>query len=105
MTRGDLYWADVPGGRHPVAIVTRTSALPSLRDILVAPITSTHRDIPSHAAVGPEHGLRHESYANCDALVLVPTSRLTEPIGRLDAAAQARLNAALRFALELEEQP
>jgi len=83
-------------------IVTRTEALAYLREILVAPVTSTRREIESHVAVGPEHGLRHDSYVNCDALALVLAAELTKPIGSLDDAAQQRLDTALRFALGLE---
>jgi mRNA interferase MazF len=102
VTRGDIYWADVPGGRRPVVIVTRTAALPYLTQIVVAPLTSTLRDIPSHVRLDERQGLQRESAVNCDALVTVRVATLTDRIGTLDPAAQLRLDNALRFALGLD---
>jgi mRNA interferase MazF len=101
--RGDLYWADLPGGRRPIVIVTRTAAIAHLTHVTAAAITTTLREIPSHVPVGEEHGLRHESNINCDVLVPVRVAELTERIGSLDETAQRRLDAALRFALGLQD--
>ena len=103
MRRGDLYWADVPGGRRPVVVVTRTAALGHLTSVIVAPVTSTIREIPSHVPVDERHGLAHESNINCDVLATVRRAELTEPIGSLDDDDRRKLDTALRFALDLED--
>lgn len=106
MTRGDIYWADdTPGGRRPVVIVARAAALPHLTYINVAPTTTTLLDIPSRVRVDERHGLPYESDINCDALATVRTATLTDPIGALDDATRHQLDAALRFALDLETTP
>lgn len=101
MRRGDLYWADLPGGRRPVVVVTRTEVLEFLTSVTAAIVTSTLRDLPSHVRVDSEHGLDRECNINCDVLVPVRRAELTEPIGPLDAVTLARLDDALRFALDL----
>ena len=103
MKRGDLYWADLPDGRRPVVILTRTAALDVLTSVTAAMITTTLRDIPSHVRVDERHGLREESDVNCDVLVPVRRAELTEPIASLDDSAQRQLDAALRFAFGLED--
>lgn len=105
MRRGDLYWADLPSGRHPVVILTRTTALPFLTDVTAATITSTLRDIPSHVRVDERYGLHHESDINCDALIPIRVAELTEPIGTLDDHTRHQLDTALRFALDLDATP
>lgn len=84
--QGEIWWVELPdAGRRPGLVVTRDAAIPVLRTILVAPITTTVRGIPSEIAVGAEDGLPHESAASFDNLRLVPRSTLTERVGRLAA--------------------
>jgi mRNA interferase MazF len=64
-------------------VVTRDAVLPLLRTLLVAPVTSTVRGIPTEVALGPEDGLSHECAASFDNLRLVPKWVLTERAGRL----------------------
>ena len=52
--------------------------------------------------VGPAHGLPEPSVIACDALVSVPLSLFdSKPVGRLDVATRAELDAALRYALNI----
>jgi mRNA interferase MazF len=104
LRRGDLYWADVEGGRRPVLLLARERAYEQLTAVIAAPITTTLRDIPSHVRLGVENGLAHESAANCDALTLVRVAELLEPIGRLDATQAEALDEALRYALGLADE-
>ncbi|MGH9024057.1 MAG: type II toxin-antitoxin system PemK/MazF family toxin, partial [Acidimicrobiia bacterium] len=58
LRRGDIWLADVPGDkRRPVVVLTRNSVLARLSTVLVAPVTSRVRDIPTEVALGPAHGL------------------------------------------------
>lgn len=92
-----------PGaGRHPAVIVTRQVAIPALTSVAVALITSTVRGLRSEVPLGEAQGLEHECVANCDNLLTVPKSALVSYRGRLDAPLLARLNDALRIALELD---
>lgn len=104
MRRGDIFWADLgePAGRRPVCVLTRDAAIPVLTAVTCAPITRTIRGIRSEVELAPEHGLDEECVVSCDNLLTIPTALLgPEPVGRLDDIARARLDQALRYALDI----
>jgi mRNA interferase MazF len=100
--RGDVYDADLSVGQHPVVVVTRDSAIPVLRNVCVAVVTSTIRGAPTEVTVGRGEGLRRDSVVNCDDLVTTPKSVLGRRRGSLGPEATYRLDAALRIALGLD---
>ncbi len=59
---------------------------PHLTRVVVAPITSIKRDIPTEVAVGQAEGVAEGSVANFDNVQLIPVSSLLQPAGRLDEA-------------------
>lgn len=69
--------------RRPVLVVSRDEVIPVLNNVVVAPVTSTLRDIPTCIRIGPEEGLDHESTATFDNLGAVPKSVLTTQLGQL----------------------
>jgi mRNA-degrading endonuclease toxin of MazEF toxin-antitoxin module len=99
--RGDVYWANLrgPGGRRPVVVVSRTSAVRVRTLVTIAPVTRTIRSIASEVPLGREQGLRARCVANCDSLKTVPKRTLTRRIGALDTKSLMLLDRALRFAL------
>ncbi|MFZ0626669.1 MAG: type II toxin-antitoxin system PemK/MazF family toxin [Acidimicrobiia bacterium] len=104
VARSEIYWADLGevGGRRPVCILTRDKVIAVLDRVTCAPITRTVRGIPSELAVGPEHGLPREAVINCDNIITIGKQRLDpEPVGSLDEVTRARLDQALRFALDI----
>ena len=104
VARNDVIWVDLgePAGRRPVCVLTRDTAIPLLRSLTCAPITRTVRGVPTEVEVGPEHGLPAISVITCDNLVTIPRDRFdSDPVGRLDAVTRARLDEALRFALDI----
>lgn len=103
VNRGDIFDGDIPGlGARPVLVVTRQVAIPVLSSVTVAPITSTVRGIASEVPLSSEHGLSHPSVANCDNLLTLSKSRLAKRRGSLSFEDAARLDEALRFALQLD---
>ncbi len=52
--------------------------------------------------MGLSEGLKHDSSINCDALVSIPKSALTDYVGELSAARLDVLKSALRVALDIE---
>jgi mRNA interferase MazF len=103
VSRGDIFDADLPGLRlRPVLVVTRQAAIPVLSSLTVALITSTVRGIRSEVPLNSEHGLRHACVASCDNLLNVKKDRLRERRGALSFEDVARLDDALRFALQLD---
>lgn len=101
--RGDIFDADIPDlGVRPVLVVTRQVAIPVLSTVTVAMITSTVRGIASEVPLNSEHGLEHASAANCDNLLTLTKPRLGKRRGTLSFEDVARLDGALRFALQLD---
>lgn len=102
MHRGDVWDADVPGtGPHPVVIVTRDTAIPVLRSVVCATVSSTIRGHRAELEVNSDEGLDHPSAVNCDNLVTVSKTRLTRRRGALGPTRLRMLDAALRLALDL----
>jgi len=86
-----------------MCVVTRDAAVPVLKALTCAPITRTVRGIRSEVDVGPDHGLSSASVIDCDSLITVPVEVLDRrPVGRLDASSRAELDAALRYALDIQ---
>jgi mRNA interferase MazF len=101
--RGDIFEGDIPRlGVRPVLVVTRQVAIPVLSSVMVAPITSTIRGIASEVPLNSAHGLAHPCAANCDNLLTLSKARLTKRLGSLSFEDLARLDEALRFALQLD---
>lgn len=98
--RGDVWFADVPGDkRRPVVVLTRNSVLPRLTTILVAPVTTRVREIPTEVLLGPPHGLARRCVANFDNILPLPKDKLVRRVGRLGAPDLRRVCAAARFAI------
>lgn len=71
--------------RRPVLVISRDEVIPVLANIIVAPVTSTIRNIPTCIPVGPDEGIDHDSVATFDNLAAVPKSVLTRRLGKLGA--------------------
>lgn len=102
MNRGDVYDAELPGGRHPAVVVTRSRAIPYLRNVCVVAVTSKVRGLPTEVPLGRDHGLARDCVANCDNLFTVPKRSLARRRGALGPGDRRRLDDALRIALELD---
>ena len=99
--RGDIWLADVPGDkRRPVVVLTRNSVLPRLTTILVAPVTTRVRDIPTEVPLGPAHGLPRPCVANFDNIAPLPRQVLVRRVGLLATEELAALCRAARFAID-----
>ena len=104
MRSREVHWADLPPpyGRRPVCVLTRNAALPVLKGVTVAPITTIIREIASEVPVGRDEGLAHQSVINCDNLITISGRRIdTEPVGTLSYAKCQQLDRALRFSLAI----
>ncbi|HEX4518736.1 MAG TPA: type II toxin-antitoxin system PemK/MazF family toxin [Gaiellaceae bacterium] len=80
--RGEVWFADVPGKRRPVLVLTRDPMGRILHSVICAPITSRRRGLSTEVVLGPDAGLAHESVANLDNTFLLARSRLVRRLGR-----------------------
>lgn len=77
---GQVWWAELDKIR-PVVILTRARVAPRLHTLVVAPITTTVRGIPTEVAVGEAEGVRDQSVANLDNVQLLAVDRLLRLAG------------------------
>lgn len=106
MKRGELYRVRKPDGDpksyRTFVVVSRQVLLDSKFSTAVcAPIFSNGEGLSTQVAVGPEEGLKHESWITCDNLVSVRKTDLTNYVGSLTGIKLEELNRALKTALDL----
>ena len=108
MTRGEIYRLTPPVGADPkrsrcYAIVSRQTLLDSRADkVVCAPVNSAYLGLASQVPVGVAEGLAHDSCINCDQLVLLEKSRLTDWVAKLTGETLRALRHALRVALDVD---
>lgn len=84
-------------------MLSRSSHLRHLTQIIVAPITRTVRGIATEVPLGIEAGLKEPSAAKLDQIQAIHRKRIGRFVGSLDPARKAEVREALLFALGLEE--
>lgn len=105
MNRGEIRWYrfQKPDKRLPVLILTRDSALQYLGEVIIAPITTTIRDIPSEVLLGAAEGMPHECAINLDHVQTVSKGRIGSLISTLPKSKLTQVRAALLFAAGFNE--
>lgn len=99
--RGEVWWGEIEDvGRRPFLVMTRSAAIPVLRNVLAAPITRTVRNIPTELALGPDEGMPVDCAVSFDNLRVVPKACLVDRQCALDAGRMLEACAALRLAVD-----
>jgi mRNA interferase MazF len=106
MNRGELYRVtkprDDPKLQRVYVIVSRQKLIESRHSSVVcAPILTNGEGLATQVAVGPENGLKHQSWVTCDGLVSLCKSLLTNYVGTLSVTQLKQLNHSLAMALDL----
>jgi len=103
MRRGDIRWYKFksPDKKRPVVILTRNSILEYLTEVMVAPVTSTIRDIPSEVFLSKHDGVRKDCVINFDHIQTVSKSRIGALITTLSDDRLSEVRGAICFAIEL----
>lgn len=108
--RGEIWLVDFgePVGREQAgmrpAVVVSTDALNEgpAGVILVIPLTSTRRGLPSHVEIeSGESGLDNPSYAKCEDVKSVSEERLVDRLGFAGPGPMLSMGRVLRYLLEL----
>ncbi len=96
VAQAELWLMETPNSkRRPVLVVTLDEVISVLNNVVVAPVTSTIRDIPTCVPVGPDEGIDHDSVATFDTLAAVPKSVLTVRLGALGVGGRRQICEAL----------
>lgn len=96
--RGEIWLAELDKLR-PAVVMHRDFAGRSLNAVLVAPLTSTLRDIPTAVRLGPDDGVDRDCVASLDNLTLLRRDRFVHRIGALSASRMEDLCRALAVAV------
>lgn len=108
MNRGEIYRVRRSPGNDPrrwrcFVIVSRQALVDSkAARVVCAPVNTTYVQLATQVPVGVDEGLKHQSCINCDQLVTLDKSALTDFVAALSAAKVRQLRAALRVALDVE---
>jgi mRNA interferase MazF len=78
-----MYTFRAPDKLRPVLILMRDVTIEFSQTVIVAPITSTIRGIPTEVVVGTSEGLKHASAVKLDNLQSVEKARLHRFVGSL----------------------
>jgi mRNA interferase MazF len=100
-----LYEFKRPDKRRPVLVVSRDEAIAVLPRVMVAPITSTIRDLPSELRLDSRHGLKGPGAVTCDAIQTVEKAQLRQYVGALSASELRAVCAAAAVALGCSDGP
>jgi mRNA interferase MazF len=100
VSRGEIwhYRFKSPDKRRPVLVLTRQEVIPLLHTVMVAPITSIRRGLPSEIPVGLSEGLKHDSAVNLDHVQTVERARLVSFVGSLNRVQMRQVCRALAVA-------
>ncbi|HWY71480.1 MAG TPA: type II toxin-antitoxin system PemK/MazF family toxin [Terriglobales bacterium] len=107
MRRGDLYRVQRPGGDpkqyRSFVVVSRQVLISSkFSTVICAPVFTSGQGLATQVSVGPDEGLKHQSWIMCDNLVSLRKADLTQYLGSLSATKSSELNRALKVALDLD---
>lgn len=100
--RGEVWWCEIPEiGRRPVVVLSRDAVIPRHRRALVAPCTTTIRDLPSEVLLEPgDDPVPLRSVVNLDSIESVSIATLVERLGRVADARMRQICAALAVAVD-----
>lgn len=100
MQRGEVWFADTPGGDRPVVVLTRDPVAGRIDSVVVAALTRTRRGLVSELELNPQDdGVPTECVVNFDNLHTVPRDALRRRIVQLGPVRMAEACRALRDAL------
>jgi mRNA interferase MazF len=84
VARGEVWWGETPEEKgRPFLVVSRDAANRAMQRVLVAPVTSRIRMIPSELVLGEAEGLPYRSVASFDNLQPFPQAMLVRRLGAL----------------------
>lgn len=108
--RGEVWLVDFgdpigreQAGRRPAVVISSDSLNDSRAGVVImVPITTTHRDLPSHIEIdSASSGLDEVSYAKCEDVKSISERRLVGRLGAVSDEATFQIGRALRFLLDL----
>jgi mRNA interferase MazF len=101
VARGEIWWGEAPDEKgRPYLVVSRDSANLAMARVLVAPVTTRVRAVPSELPLGAAEGLPRPSAASFDNLQSFPQAMLTRRLGALPGGRRHELCAVAAATLD-----
>jgi mRNA interferase MazF len=101
VNRGDVWWFESPNEtRRPVLLLTRSMLIQRMSTIMVAPVTTRRRDIPTEVVLDEDDGMPRSCVVSLDNVRTVPRAYLTASVTALGPERMAQVCQALRIAVE-----
>lgn len=101
VARGEVWWGETPDEKgRPFLVVSRDAANDVMQRVLVAPVTTRTRSVPSELPLGDAEGLPHPSVASFDNIRPFPKAMLVRRLGALDPARAHQLCAVAAATLD-----
>lgn len=100
MIQGDICYHTFksPDKRRPVLILTRNLAIPNLKWITVAPITTTTRNLPTEVWLDESDGMREICAVSLDNIQTVQVEKLGKIITHLPDEKMQEVFEAIKYA-------
>lgn len=100
LRRGDVYLHrfKAPNKQRPVVLLSRNEAIEVLREVIVAPISSTIRDLPSEVRLSADDGMKKPCAVNLDHVQTVHQSDLRRYVATLSPETMREICNALAIA-------
>jgi mRNA interferase MazF len=84
VARGEVWWGETPDQKgRPFLVVSRDAANRVMQRVLVAPVSTRERGLPSELPLGRREGLPRRSVATFDNLQPFPKAMLVRRLGTL----------------------
>jgi len=102
--RGEIWWVELapPAGRRPVLLLSRNEAYAVRELVMVAPLTTRIRGIPSEVPLADEDDVPRACVVNLDTITTVAKASLRERLTALSGERLKAVEEALHFSLGLE---
>lgn len=100
MRRGEVWFAEAPGGDRPVLVLTRDPVADRIQSVVVAALTRTQRDLVSELALmAVDDGLPTDCVVNFDNIHTVPRESFRRRITTLSDLRMGQACRVLRDAM------
>ncbi len=101
VARGELWWGESPDDKgRPFLVLSRDAANDVMARVLVAPVTSRQRGVPSELPLGADEGLPRDCVASFDNIRPFPKAMLVRRLGSLGPARRHELCAVAAATLD-----
>ena len=105
MIQGDVCYHTFksPDKRRPVLILTRSSAIPKLTWVTIAPITTTARNLPTEVWLDEEDGLSELCAVNLDNIQTVQKEKLGKVLTNVSTERMQEVFEAIKIAFDFDK--